>query len=272
MGDRAVYANRAFICKAPALGVNMSCACTGISDEFGFGGACGVWGAEVAWCYTSPHCPRATPRENTTLWVTGCYLPATSTAMTTEAITGPTTPIPTTTPVVSCHDRDPAMYLTPAGECRPCVDSCMPSETLVGTCRATTSPECVACDPTCETCTGIRSDQCTLCAAGRFQSREGHGCVVACPRGQWGSVANRTCDECHDTCETCAQPGETSCLSCVPTGSLFLSADNGTCTSECHAPSGSYKDVASQRCRACAVCTGTQFRLTACAEFTVRGQ
>ena len=58
-----------FVCERPALHVETNCNCTGVSDAAGDGSTCKMWGVSstgtadehLAWCYTSPHCPQATP-------------------------------------------------------------------------------------------------------------------------------------------------------------------------------------------------------------------
>ena len=59
-----------FACERPALHVELDCNCTGVTDAAGDGGICNMWGAssstgtaneKLSWCYTSPHCPRASP-------------------------------------------------------------------------------------------------------------------------------------------------------------------------------------------------------------------
>lgn len=46
---------RTFVCKAPSLAVDQSCACIGVADGQGLGAHCAMQGTskQVAWCYTS---------------------------------------------------------------------------------------------------------------------------------------------------------------------------------------------------------------------------
>ncbi|XP_061658032.1 LOW QUALITY PROTEIN: proprotein convertase subtilisin/kexin type 5-like [Syngnathoides biaculeatus] len=104
--------------------------------------------------------------------------------------------------------------------------------------------ECVACHPSCESCSGKDKNQCTKCTKGHFLSPQ-HTCVSKCPAGSFEDRLSGQCEACPAGCLHCVDLERcTRCLS-RPTAPLFL--QDGHCVQQCLRgyPAG-------QACRSCA--------------------
>ncbi|KAG0657304.1 hypothetical protein C6P46_006590 [Rhodotorula mucilaginosa] len=109
----------------------------------------------------------------------------------------------------------------------------------------TSSGECLACDPSCESCSGPNAT-CLTCRSGlQPDSSDGTRCVTAttastngtfvtCPARTFWNSATSACVECNPLCETCFAAGVDGCLSCrspnvlMPNGGGCVAFDGGT--------------------------------------------
>ncbi|KAF8228601.1 hypothetical protein L208DRAFT_1453265 [Tricholoma matsutake] len=118
-----------------------------------------------------------------------------------------------------------------------CVSSC-PAGTFI-------SPQdnltCVACDPSCSTCTGA-STFCLTCANNQLASNG--KCVTSCPSNSF--TATGSCVACHPDCATCSGPSFNQCSSCGP-GRPVLT--NGRCLPTCSR--SQFFDTTSSSCQPC---------------------
>ncbi|XP_077441964.1 proprotein convertase subtilisin/kexin type 5 isoform X2 [Vanacampus margaritifer] len=117
--------------------------------------------------------------------------------------------------------------------------------------------ECVACHPSCESCSGKNKNQCTKCTKGRFLSPQ-QTCVSKCPPGSFGDRLSGECEACPAGCLYCVDLERcTRCLS-RPAAVLFL--QDGQCVPQCVRgyPAG-------QACRSCASdCASCEKNATYC--------
>lgn len=90
------------------------------------------------------------------------------------------------------------------------------------------------CDEQCDSqgCYGKEAHQCISCKNYRLDNT----CVSRCPPRSFPNSGGR-CWPCHDTCETCAGPGQDSCLTCAP-AHLHVT-DLAVCLQQC--PEGYYE-------------------------------
>ncbi|GAA5875551.1 hypothetical protein JCM3774_006101 [Rhodotorula dairenensis] len=109
----------------------------------------------------------------------------------------------------------------------------------------TSSGDCLACDPSCASCSGPNAT-CLSCQNGlQPDSNDGTKCVTAttasangtfvtCPARTFWNSATLSCVECNPLCETCFAAGVGSCLSCrspnvlMPNSGGCVAFDSGT--------------------------------------------
>ncbi|KAJ7590656.1 insulin-like growth factor binding protein [Mycena floridula] len=134
---------------------------------------------------------------------------------------------------------------------------------------------CTPCSPSCATCSGGTSNDCTLCAPGTFSFNG--GCVAADDNGicsGTGLIADNNkheCDTCGAKCTSCKIPGfnvastisQLQCTGCLPGFAL----SNGKCLENC--PSGSFLSPQDNTtCTACdsscATCSGSSTTCLTC--------
>ena len=111
-----------------------------------------------------------------------------------------------------------------------CVSDC-PDGTWTNSLR-----ECVACDPSCKTCSGPGSLACTSCTWHKCAESscppalkpllEISSCRSRCSPGRYRS-GNGTCAECHSACRECSGPAANECVDPTPSN-RFTSDDCGS--------------------------------------------
>lgn len=114
------------------------------------------------------------------------------------------------------------------------------------------------CDPECDGqgCYGKGPTQCIACKHYRLDD----ACVSKCPPRSFVNQGG-VCWPCHESCETCAGPGQDSCLTCAP--AHLLVADLAVCLQQC--PDGYWEDTGASVCRPCAAhCATCSERADAC--------
>ncbi|KAF5382868.1 hypothetical protein D9757_007308 [Collybiopsis confluens] len=191
----------------------------------------------------------------------------------------------------ACAKCAPGFFLTSTGDCKICSIGCsscsdgtgecqtcktgftqdandrtkcdaLPSTTTSGTVcpdgSFSSGGSCTPCSPSCQTCNGLSSNNCILCASGSYAFNG--SCVTADSNGVCsgtGLIADnnkKECDTCGAKCTSCAISGfntastvnQLKCTGCLP-GS-FLS--NGRCIDSC--PAGTF--VSSQNTSTCQTC------------------
>nr|DBA28043.1 TPA: hypothetical protein GDO54_008459 [Pyxicephalus adspersus] len=111
---------------------------------------------------------------------------------------------------------------------------------------------CKKCYPTCETCLGSRSDQCSSCKSGYFLNEETNNCVTSCPDGFYLNDDKNLCKKCSENCKTCTSAD--ICTECKH----GLSLQGSKCAVTCE--NGKYYSGIKKECepchRSCATCTG----------------
>ena len=105
-----------------------------------------------------------------------------------------------------------------------------PGQSIVGS-------SCVACDPSCQTCSGGGADQCLTCISGKY-FYAGNSSCLSCNVGGF-YISGDDCLACDSTCKSCSGPEATDCLSCFPDEKL--TSENSCVTSNNNALS--YADV-----------------------------
>ncbi|KAK6644158.1 Furin-like protease 2 [Polyplax serrata] len=100
------------------------------------------------------------------------------------------------------------------------------------------------CDPECDSqgCHGKGPTQCLAC---RHYSLD-NTCVSRCPPRSFPSQEG-VCWPCHESCETCAGPGQDSCLICAP--AHLRVTDLAVCIQQC--PDGYYENTEQGTCVPC---------------------
>lgn len=100
------------------------------------------------------------------------------------------------------------------------------------------------CDPECDSqgCYGKGPTQCVSCKHYRLDST----CVSRCPPRSFPSRGGK-CWPCHESCETCAGPGQDSCLVCAP--AHLRVTDLSVCIQQC--PDGYYENSEQSICVPC---------------------
>ncbi|XP_022108203.1 furin-like, partial [Acanthaster planci] len=126
-----------------------------------------------------------------------------------------------------------------------CVDSCGQGYFTDDSIR-----KCVRCNPSCKTCDGLSSQDCTSCYENRFLYDDST-CDSHCPYTTYTDRSDWRCKDCHSSCRSCSGPGARACETCD--GDLFWS-DN-QCLSDC--PSGTFGDEGEQQCLRCFPTCGT---------------
>ncbi|KIY68785.1 hypothetical protein CYLTODRAFT_489508 [Cylindrobasidium torrendii FP15055 ss-10] len=201
----------------------------------------------------------------------------------------------------ACAKCDAGFFLTSSNDCKICAVGCTACADGTGTCTTcksgftqdandktkcvaqstkttsgTTCPDgsfanggsCEQCDPACETCGGLTSNDCIKCASGTYTLNG--SCVSADSKGVCeGSKLladnnKRACDTCGAKCTSCEIPGfsttstvdQLKCTGCL--AGSFLS--NGDCVDSC--PSGSFVDTDNVTCTtcdsSCSTCSGSK--------------
>lgn len=118
-----------------------------------------------------------------------------------------------------------------------------------------------SCDPECDSqgCYGKGPTQCIACKHYRLDNT----CVSRCPPRSFPNQAG-VCWPCHDSCETCAGPGQDSCLTCAP--AHLRVTDLAVCVQQC--PEGYYENLEQNTCVPCepncASCQDSPDHCTAC--------
>lgn len=108
------------------------------------------------------------------------------------------------------------------------------SDNLVGAGEDSSKRVFHDCDEQCDSqgCYGKEPHQCISCKNYRLDNT----CVSRCPPRSFPNSGGR-CWPCHETCETCAGPGQDSCLTCAP-AHLHVT-DLAVCLQQC--PEGYYE-------------------------------
>ncbi|KAL4462665.1 hypothetical protein ABPG74_000495 [Tetrahymena malaccensis] len=116
---------------------------------------------------------------------------------------------------------------------------------------------CLACDSTCQTCSGSLSNNCLSCKTG-FYLFDDNTCQNNCDTQNGFVISNNNCKACGSFCKTCQIQGDSSinCLTCLD-GNYLL--PNQTCNS-CNIDQGFYID--GKNClpchNTCKTCSGSQ--------------
>ncbi|XP_039291345.1 furin-like protease 2 [Nilaparvata lugens] len=97
------------------------------------------------------------------------------------------------------------------------------------------------CDPQ-QGCYGKGPSQCVACKHYRLDKT----CVSQCPPRSFANQGN-TCWPCHETCDTCAGPGQDACLTCAP--AHLRVTDLAVCLQIC--PEGYYENTEQGTCMPC---------------------
>ncbi|XP_054285340.1 furin-like protease 2 [Macrosteles quadrilineatus] len=114
------------------------------------------------------------------------------------------------------------------------------------------------CDPECDSqgCYGKGPTQCVACQHYKLDNT----CVSRCPPRSYPNQA-AVCWPCHESCETCAGPGQDSCLTCAP--AHFRVTDLAVCLRQC--PEGYIENSDEGTCVPCeANCASCQDRPDHC--------
>jgi serine/threonine protein kinase len=114
---------------------------------------------------------------------------------------------------------------------------------------------CRPCHPTCDDCTGLREDECTICIVGLVRQTDST-CASACPRGQYADAA-RICRACPEECVECT--GTSECTVCDVTlrQGYYLSYDVpndrplAQCVTALECPAGTYSAAVTAQCTPC---------------------
>lgn len=132
------------------------------------------------------------------------------------------------------------------------------SDNLVGAGEDSSKRVLHDCDEQCDSqgCYGKEPHQCISCKIYRLDNT----CVSRCPPRSFPNSGGR-CWPCHETCETCAGPGQDSCLTCAP-AHLHVT-DLAVCLQQC--PEGYYENFDQRTCVPCeANCASCQDRPDFC--------
>ena len=110
----------------------------------------------------------------------------------------------------------------------------------------------IDCDPSCLTCVGGTSTDCTSCSSGLYLNLPPVGsCSISCPSGYWQDGTNNKCQACWNsatspyTCATCVGPNSNECGTCIA-GNFFY---QGECLDSC--PDGYWADASANQCQPC---------------------
>ena len=183
------------------------------------------------------------------------------------------------TPCITCDGTTHYQDQSGQTQCKYCLlaSNCSTTQYLSGICTALSSPICSLCHPTCLTCTGPTSANCSSCSTGLNLQRG--VCVSSCSLGSYAN-SSKVCSACSPPCVGCAGSA-LSCTICnntaVTSTTLPQSSQtyllNSTCTSTCD-QIGYYKNnVANQttsgQCISCSVCQYGTFAQLPCSSFSV---
>lgn len=142
-------------------------------------------------------------------------------------------------------------------------DECGAGTFLSGTCGGRSNPSCEACHPSCETCTGATTADCTSCSGQLVLQREGLSitgqCTSECAAGTAANEEN-VCVACSGSCLECSSPQDASSCTACASGAYLTAA--GSCVAVC--PAGTYANAAEGRCLTCSACTVAEFEDRAC--------
>jgi len=165
---------------------------------------------------------------------TGWYLDANSNACLTECPYGYYEDSDTRT-CKACYEEG-CIDCSSATKCTEC-DPTVPYYLLSGDCYEicpsgtfADDKDCTYCSDPCEECYGPDSDNCDVCKTKYFYRNT---CIDPCLDGEWANTDTKTCDNCHETCQTCSAGGETDCKTCDPADDLWKRKDLGTCVDDC---------------------------------------
>ena len=156
--------------------------------------------------------------------------------------------------VLSCHpDCVTCNGEGSANQCTSCANNAYLNSTPRGNCvcmagssTATDAQHCspIACDPTCLSCVGNLSSQCTSCRA----HASGAPGTCACTSGYFPNPTSASCTSCDPSCATCSGGLTSQCLSCK--------ANANGAPGICVCLSGFYPDPTPALCTICEVtCT-----------------
>ncbi|XP_066992813.1 furin-like protease 2 [Anabrus simplex] len=118
-----------------------------------------------------------------------------------------------------------------------------------------------SCDPECDPqgCYGKGPTQCIACKHYKLDNT----CVSRCPPRSFPNQGG-VCWPCHESCETCAGPGQDSCLTCAP--AHLRVTDLSVCLQQC--PEGYYENLEQNTCvpceQNCASCQDRPDHCTSC--------
>ncbi|EAS00754.2 zinc finger lsd1 subclass family protein (macronuclear) [Tetrahymena thermophila SB210] len=124
------------------------------------------------------------------------------------------------------------------------------ASTCVGTCPPkqyanTTNNTCSACHPTCNSCSGPLSSNCTSCSLPNFMQTNSQSCLPTCQLNEYQDQASVSCKACDLSCKTCGGQGPNNCQSCNVNQFLHL---GNSCVATC--PAGYYSNV-----NVCSICS-----------------
>lgn len=100
-----------------------------------------------------------------------------------------------------------------------------------------TAGECVFCpaELNCNTCyMDDNSDTvyCKTCIYGYF-FQVNETCTAGCDSHKYKNTWNQSCDDCHDDCNDCTSPKESSCLNCNSPAYLIKNISGSYCVEAC---------------------------------------
>ena len=131
---------------------------------------------------------------------------------------------------LSCYDPD----VLSNGKCGPEEPTCDPKKGEV-----LYNGQCVLCDTSCLTCSGITDHDCTSCVEGEELTKDGT-CVPIVPpcdtENGYFVDSNGNCVPCDASCLTCDGPNDSDCTSCVAPN--VVNKDSGKCEPPCDTNNG----------------------------------
>lgn len=147
---------------------------------------------------------------------------------------------------LDCTSCSSGYYLQPTSN--QCLTSCP-----AGYYKDTTLRRCGNCHPSCATCSGSESTQCSSCSTGFFLQPSSTTCSTSCPAvGYWSDSSKNTCSPCHAACSVCTGPHNNQCSACK--SKYFLQPNSTMCLNNCG--NGYWPDTSANICSPCApTCT-----------------
>ena len=73
---------------------------------------------------------------------------------------------------------------------------------------------CIACDPSCQTCSGSSATNCLSCFSGKYMLEQNNSCLSCDVDGYYQDTSTQTCQTCDSSCKTCTGSTASNCLSC----------------------------------------------------------